>query len=298
MNNDPIVAGEAPTPTRRTRARSIRTRARSSRGAPALASRRPAVLRALHAEALKLAGTPGAWGGAALAVTLPVALELLNTRGMAAQLAADPDSYLYELLPDMGFMDAIFGVVGVVVIGAVSVAGEYTPTAQSLGSARRVSTALLVEPRRGVTMTAKVLVVLGATAVLAALACTLTFTVTARALGEWSPSFWPVPWGRVAGLSAWWALNALGAMALASLTRGALVPLAWGLTTSSLVSPGLLLSRVTDLAAYLPDSAAFGLTMTDYDAPMLSTGRTWAVLAAWGLVALVLVAVPWTRRDA
>lgn len=256
------------------------------------------LVRALRAEALKLAGLPGAWVGSTLAVALPVALELFNTRGMAARLAADPDSHLHELLPDMGFMDAIFGVVGIVVLGAVSVAGEYTATAQSLGSARQVSTTLLVEPRRGVTAAAKVLVVLGTTALLAALACTLTFTVTTSALGEWSPSFWPVPWGRVAGLYGWWAVNALVAMGLASLTRGALVPLAWCLTTTSLVSPGFLLSKVTDLAAYLPDSAAFGLTMTSYDASVLPAGRAWAALTAWGLAALALTVVPWVRRDA
>ncbi|SDM25597.1 hypothetical protein [Actinomyces ruminicola] len=259
---------------------------------------RPALLRALHAEALKLAALPGARLGAALTVAIPVGLELFNTRGMTAELAADPNSYLHELLPDMGVMDATYGVVGVVVLATVSMAGEYTANAQTLGSARQVSTTLLVEPRRTITVAAKVLLVLATAAVLAAVTCAATFTITTRALGEWSPTLWPAPWTRVAGIYTWWIVNALGAMALACLTRGALVPLAWCVTTTSLVSPSLLLSKATDLAAWLPDAAAFSVTLTDYQGPALSTGSAWTALAAWALAALTLITVVWTRKDA
>ncbi|MCL3777215.1 MULTISPECIES: ABC transporter permease [unclassified Actinomyces] len=259
---------------------------------------RPVLLRALHAEALKLAALPGAWVGAALTVVLPVALVLFNTRGMADELAADPGSYLHEMRPDMGVMDASFGVVGVVVLATVCLAAEHTPNTQTLGSARQVSTTLLVEPRRSATVAAKVLLVLATAAVLAALTCALTFTITTRALGEWSPTLWPVPWGRVAGLYAWWVVSALGAMGLACLTRGALVPLTWCVTTTVLVSPSLLLSRVTDLAAGLPDAAAYSLMLTDYSGRALPAGGAWAALAAWALAGLALTVVPWTRKDA
>lgn len=266
-------------------------------GSTARPATRAALLRALHAEACKLAALPGARLGAVLTVAIPVALELSNTRGMVAELTADPGSYLHELLPDMGFMDAVFGVVGVVVLATACMAGEYTANTQALGSARQVSTTVLVEPRRTVTVAAKVILVLATTAVLVAVTCALTFTVTTRALGEWSPSFWPLPWARLAGLYAWWAVNAMGAMALACLTRGALVPLTWCITTTSLVSPSLLLSKVTEQAGWLPDAAAFSLTLTDFNGPSLSTGGAWAALAAWTLAALTLTTVLWTRKD-
>ncbi|WP_167202688.1 ABC transporter [Actinomyces respiraculi] len=259
---------------------------------------RPALLRALHAEALKLAALPGAWVGAALTIALPTALVLLNTRGMADELAADPGSHLHELQPDMGVMEAIFGAVGIIVLATVCMAAEHTANTQTLGSARQVSTTLLVEPRRWVTVAAKVLLVLATTAALAALTCALTFTITTRALGGWSPTLWPVPWGRVSGLYAWWAVNALGAMGLASLTRGALVPLTWCVTTTALVSPSFLLSKATDLAAWLPDAAAHSLILTGYSGHALPAGKAWAALAAWALAGLALTLIPWTRKDA
>ena len=89
----------------------------------------------------------------------------------------------------------------------------------------------------------------------------------------------------------------MGAMALACLTRGALVPLTWCITTTSLVSPSLLLSKVTEQAGWLPDAAAFSLTLTDFNGPSLSTGGAWAALAAWTLAALTLTTVLWTRKD-
>ena len=180
------------------------------------------------------------------------------------------------------------------------VASEYTAGAQTVGSARQVSTTMLVQPRRGTVVAAKVVVVLGLTVVLTAVASALTFQVTQHALGAWSPSFSPVPWGRLAGLLTWWALTALGAMALAALTRGALVPLVWGITTSSLVSPSFLLSKVTDLAAYLPDAAAWNLFMKDTSllAAGPGTGAAALTCAAWAVLALVVTSVCWVRRDA
>ncbi len=259
---------------------------------------RPALLRALHAEALKLAALPGARLGAALTIAIPVLLELNNTRGMAAELAADPHSHLHRILPDMGLMGPFFGAVGVVVLATACMAGEYTANTQDLGSARQLTTTLLVEPRRTVTLTAKVILLLATTAVLAAIACALTFTIATHALGEWAPTLWPPPWGRVVGVYAWWLLNAIGAMALACLSRGALVPLTWCITTTSLVSPSLLLSKVTDLAAWMPDAAAYSLVSKDYIGPALSTGRAWTALAVWALAALTLTTVLWTRKDA
>lgn len=258
-----------------------------------------ALVRALRAEALKALGLRGVWLGSALAVVIPVGLEAMNTRGMVAELESGP-SHLNDMLPDMGFMDLIYGAVGIIVLATAVVASEYTAGAQTVGSARQVSTTMLVQPRRGTVVAAKVVVVLGLTVVLTAVASALTFQVTQHALGAWSPSFSPVPWGRLAGLLTWWALTALGAMALAALTRGALVPLVWGITTSSLVSPSFLLSKVTDLAAYLPDAAAWNLFMKDTSllAAGPGTGAAALTCAAWAVLALVVTSVCWVRRDA
>ena len=90
----------------------------------------------------------------------------------------------------------------------------------------------------------------------------------------------------------------MGVMALACLSRGALVPLTWCITTISLVSPSLLLSKVTDLAAWMPDAAVYSLISKDYIGPTLPAGEAWTALAAWTLAALTLTTVLWTRKDA
>ena len=117
------------------------------------AGRRGRWIRSLRAEALKAAGLPGAWLGAALALVIPALVEYLMDRDMQVRSAAgDPDAM--AVLPDVGIASVAMGVAGVVVLAASVVAGEYTRDPRN-GSSRQVTTTMLVQPRRGAAATAK-----------------------------------------------------------------------------------------------------------------------------------------------
>ena len=112
-----------------------------------------ALIRSLRAEALKAAGLPGAWLGAALALVIPALVEYLMDRDMQVRSAAgDPDAM--AVLPDVGIASVAMGVAGVAVLAASVVAGEYTRDPRN-GSSRQVTTTMLVQPRRGAAATAK-----------------------------------------------------------------------------------------------------------------------------------------------
>ena len=94
-----------------------------------------ALIRSLRAEALKAAGLPGAWLGAALALVIPALAEYLMDRNMQVRSAAgDPDAM--AVLPDVGIASVAMGVAGVAVLAASVVAGEYTRDPRN-GSSRQ-----------------------------------------------------------------------------------------------------------------------------------------------------------------
>ena len=162
---------------------------------------------------------------------------------------------------------------------------------------------MLVQPRRGASVAAKLLVVLGAATVLLATAWAVTYSLCRHLLGSNVP-FESVPWWMLTGILTWWVFSAMASMALAMATRSALVSMTVLVAMSTMLSPGVLLIKSTDAARFLPDTAAVRLianpTTLNYDrlVELLSIPMAAAVCAAWAGGCATVCCWVWMRRDA
>ena len=162
---------------------------------------------------------------------------------------------------------------------------------------------MLVQPRRGAAVAAKLLVVLGAATVLLATAWAVTYSLCRHLLGASVP-FESVPWWMLTGILTWWVFSAMASMALAMVTRSALVSMTVLVAMSTMLSPGVLLIRSTDAARFLPDTAAVRLianpTTLNYDrlVELLSIPMAAAVCTAWAGGCAAVCCWVWMRRDA
>ena len=241
----------------------------------------PALVRSLKAEVRKTVGLPGVWLGAALAVALPVLVEYYVNHNLADELAAGGPRASARL-GDVGVIGLYMGTTGIVVLAVSVVVSEYAsdPHTSGVSSApRQVATTMLVQPRRGAAAAAKLLVVLGAATVLLATAWAVTYSLCRHLLGPRMP-LGPVPWWMLTGILTWWVFSAMASMALAMVTRSALVSMTVLVAMSTMISPGVLLIKSTDAARFLPDTAAVRLiahpTTLNYDrlVELLSVRRT------------------------
>ena len=261
-----------------------------------------ALVRSLKAEALKTAGLPGVRVGATLALVLPALVEYYTDHDLPARLAAG-DPRALAGLDGVGVIGLYMGTTGIVVLAASVVVSEYASDPRTNGASRQVATTMLVQPRRGASVAAKLLVVLGAATVLLAVAWTATYSLCRHLLGSWAPLD-PVPWPLLTGILAWWGFSAMASMALAAATRSALVPMTVLVAMSTMISPGVLLIKSTDAARFLPDTAAVRLianpTTLNYDrlVELLSIPMAAAVCTAWASGCAAVCCWVWMRRDA
>lgn len=258
------------------------------------------LIRAVRAELLKALTLPMTWIAAALAVALPVVVEYSQVNGMVDLLEAGED-YSLSVLPDMGLQSLMYAVAGAIVLGTGIAASEYHANAQTVGFSRQLTTTLLTCPRRGIGMTAKLVVVLVLTFVLAVVAQAATLSVTKYFLGSWA-QLDPLPWGRLAALVMYWQLCALAGAALATATREALMPLVVLVTVTTVVAPSIFLTKLTDLVRFLPDAAASRLVLhstgVDLHADMLSAPQAVGACVAWAALCVAYCYAFWVRRDA
>ena len=147
------------------------------------------------------------------------------------------------------------------------------------------------------------IVVLGAATVLLATAWAVTYSLCRHLLGSSVP-FESVPWWMLTGILTWWVFSAMASMALAMVTRSALVSMTVLVAMSTMLSPGVLLIKSTDAARFLPDTAAVRLianpTTLNYDrlVELLSIPMAAAVCAAWAGGCAAVYCWVWMRRDA
>lgn len=276
-----------------------------TRGRGPFMSAATTLVRSLKAEVRKTMGLPGAWLGAALAIVLPLLIEYYTDHDLAARLAAGaPDAPAQ--LGDVGVIGLYVGTTGIVVLAVSVVVSEYASDPRTSGASsapRQVTTTMLVQPRRGASVAAKLLVVLGAATVLLAVAWTATYSLCRHLLGSSVP-FEPVPWWMLTGILTWWVFSAMASMALAMATRSALVSMTVLVAMSTMISPGVLLIKSTDAARFLPDTAAVRLiaspTTLNYDrlVELLSIPMAAAVCAAWAGGCAAVCCWVWMRRDA
>jgi ABC-2 type transport system permease protein len=250
------------------------------------------VVSPVRAELRKLLGLPTAWIGLVLGTLLIPAIVLLNASSTRRAIAAGT----LTDLSDLGLRDLAIGVVGPMVLGVVAVSSEYTSTGHDAPGARQLTTTFTAVPHRlrllAAKTTALVLVVVAQAAVTAA----ATLTLVQVLHGEHAPA--PEP-ARVAGAIIYWVLIGLLAYSITLVTRTGIVPLAILITNSTLVSVSYLLTRVTDLAAYLPDIVGVQMFVRGADFPVaLHPVTAGLVMAAWVAVGLTAGAFLFHRRDA
>ncbi|MDO4655443.1 hypothetical protein [Actinomyces sp.] len=232
-----------------------------------------ALVRSLKAEVRKTVGLPGVWLGAALAIFLPLLIEYYTDHDLAARLAAgDPDAP--ARLGDVGVIGLYVGTTGIVVLAVSVVVSEYASDPRTSGASsapRQVATTMLVLPRRGASMAAKLLVVLGAATVLLATAWAVTYSLCRHLLGVNVP-FESVPGWMLTGILTWWVFSAMASMALAMVTRSALV----SMTVLVAVAGGAAVATMMSVLQNVVDGQGFGFE---------EVAPVWALAVQIGFVA-------------
>ncbi|MBB2745878.1 UNVERIFIED_ORG: hypothetical protein FHR35_005741 [Microbispora rosea subsp. rosea] len=254
-------------------------------------------MRALAAEASKLASLPAVWIAAAAGVLVPGVVAAITassalgaiTRGAAANAATD-----------IGYQELAFGVAGAIILGVVGVSGEYVTESAESGGGRQITISLTVVPSRPRFLLAKMSAIAISGALLAITATVITMSVVRVVLGEHAPAWGADDVPRLAGVVCYWVYTALLASAITVLTRHGVIPLAVLTANTSVVSVTYLLTKITPLANYLPDMAGvrmFIRKLADSTAE-ISPLTGGLVMTAWVTVLLVIAVISFTRRDA
>ncbi|GAB3838611.1 hypothetical protein ACFPIJ_35930 [Dactylosporangium cerinum] len=242
------------------------------------------------AELRKLLGLPTAWIGLVLGTLLAPVIVLLNAPYVRGAIAdgtiADPS--------DLGLQDLGIGLIGPMVLGVVVISSEYTSTGPDAPRARQLTTTLTAMPGRLRLLAAKSVALVLVAAAQAAVTAAATLTLT-HVLHPHVPA--PAP-ARVAAAVLYWTLIALLSFAITLITRNGIVPLTFLIINSTVVSVSYLLTKVTDLAAYLPDIVGPQMFLTTADFPVRIAPLTAGlVMTAWIAALLAIGAVLFHRRD-
>lgn len=245
----------------------------------------------VSAELRKLLGLPTAWVGLVLGTLIAPVVVLLNApytrRAIAAGTLTDTS--------DLGLRDLGIGLIGPMVLGVIVVSSEYTSTGQDAPGARQLTATLAAVPDRLRLLVAKTTALVLVVAAQAAVTAAATLTLTQVLHGEHAPA--PAP-ARVAAAILYWTLTALLACAIALITRNGIVPLTLLIINSSVVSVSYLLTKVTDLASYLPDIVGAQMFIRSADFPVeIAPVTAGLVMTAWVVALLAVGAVLFQRRD-
>jgi len=250
------------------------------------------MVRLIRAELRKLLGLPTAWVGLVLGTLMAPVVVLLNApytrRAIAAGTLTDT--------PDLGLRDLGIGLIGPVILGVIVVSSEYTSTGEDAPGARQLTATLTAAPDRLRLLAAKTTALVLVVAAQAAITAAATLTLTKVLYAEHAPA--PAP-TRVVAAILYWVLTALLAYAIALITRNGIVPLTLLILNSTVVSVSYLLTKVTDLAAYLPDIAGAHMFIRSADFPVeIAPVTAGLVMTAWVVALLAVGAVLFHRRDA
>ncbi|MFG2050586.1 hypothetical protein ACGFIW_24505 [Micromonospora sp. NPDC048935] len=248
-------------------------------------------MNAVRAELRKLLGLPTAWVGLVLGTLVAPVVVLLNApytrRAIAAGTLTDTS--------DLGLRDLGIGLIGPMVLGVIVVSSEYTSTGRDAPGARQLTTTLTAVPNRLRLLLAKTTALVLVVAAQAAVTAAATLTLTRVLHGDHAPA--PAP-ARVAAAILYWTLTALLAYAITLITRNGIVPLTLLIINSTVVSVSYLLTKVTDLASYLPDIVGAQMFIRGGDFPVeVAPVTAGLVMTAWIVVLLVVGAVLFQRRD-
>ncbi|MDR7275461.1 hypothetical protein [Catenuloplanes atrovinosus] len=246
----------------------------------------------MTAELRKLLGLPTAWAGLIVGTLLAPLTVLINAPSMRRVIA---DGTIDDL-SDLGLRDLGIGLVGPMVLGVVVISSEFTPTGEHSPGVTQLHATLTAMPSRLRLLAAKtaalIVIVFGQAVVVTTAVLTLT-----RALhGDVMP---PTDWARVVSAVLYWVLLALLSYAITLIVRNGIVTLTLLIINSTFVSVSYLLTKVTDLAHYLPDIAGARMFIRGgaFEMPMspLTAGLT---MTAWVVALLAIGGWLFHRRDA
>jgi hypothetical protein len=246
----------------------------------------------VRAEFRKLLGLPTAWIGLVLGIALAPLVVVLNAaytrRAIAAGTLTD--------LSDLGLRELTVGLIGPMVLGVVVVSSEYTSTGPDAPRARQLTATLAAVPRRPRLLAGKAAALVLVVTAQAAVTTAVTLGLVRVLYGDHAPA---IDLARVAGAILYWALTALLAFAITLITRNGIVPLTLLIINSTVVSASYLLTKVTDLAAYLPDLVGTRMFLRGGDLPVtLAPLGAGLAMATWVVAVLAIGANLFHRRDA
>ncbi|WP_182897372.1 ABC transporter permease [Microbispora sp. H10830] len=254
-------------------------------------------MKALAAEASKLASSPAVWIATAAGVLVPGVIAAITASSALGAITRGTEA---NAAIDTGYQELAFGVAGAIILGVVGVSGEYVTESAEYGGGRQITTSLTVVPSRLRFLLAKMSAIAISSALLAITATVTTMGVVRVVLGEHAPAWGADDVPRLAGVVCYWMYTALLASAITVLTRHGVVPLAVLLANTSVVSVTYLLTKITPLANYLPDMAGIRMfirKLADSTAE-ISPLTGGLVMTAWVTVLLVIAVISFTRRDA
>lgn len=250
------------------------------------------MVRLVRAELGKLFGLPTAWAGLILGTVLAPVIALLNAPYTRRAIA---DGTLTGT-SDLGLNDLGIGLIGPMILGVVVLSSEYTSTGDDSPGARQLTATLTAMPGRGRLLAAKTTALVLVVAAQAVVTAGATLLLTQMLYAGHVPA--PAP-ARVAAAILYWVLTALLAYAITLITRTGIVPLTLLIINSTVVSVSYLLTKVTDLAAYLPDIVGAQMFIRDADFPVaIAPVTAGLVMTAWVVALLAAGAVLFHRRDA
>ncbi len=250
------------------------------------------MVRLFRAELGKLLGLPTAWAGLVLGTLLAPVIMLVNSSYTRRAIADGT----FPNAADLGLNDLGIGLIGPMILGVVVVSSEYTSTGEDAPGARQLTATLTAVPDRWRLLAAKTIALVLVVAAQAVVTAAATLTLTQVLYGASVPA--PAP-GRVAAAILYWVLTALLAYSITLITRNGIVPLTLLIINSTVVSVSYLLTKVTDLAAYLPDIAGAHMFIRGADFPVdIAPVTAGLVMTAWVVALLAIGAVLFHRRDA
>ncbi|MGW5259932.1 ABC transporter permease [Microbispora sp. NPDC004025] len=254
-------------------------------------------MKALAAEASKLASLPAVWIATAAGVLVPGVVAAITAS--SARGAIDRGVAVVAAI-DTGYQELAFGVVGVIVLGVAGVGSEYVTESAESGDGRQITTSLTAVPSRLRFLVAKMSAIAIGAAMLAIIAAGSTMGVVRVVLGEHAPAWGADDVPRLAGVVCYWTYTALLAAGITVLTRHGVVPLTVLVANTSVVSVTYLLTKITPLANYLPDMAGIRMFIRDLAGSTAEIGPLTGglVMTAWVTALLVIAAISFARRDA
>lgn len=247
------------------------------------------------AELHKLLTLRAVQGCAAAAIGCTGLLTWLNGRGVrAAHLSGDAAGSSPELI---GAGELLVVVAMLAAIGVLAAGQEYRAMPEDLGGGRQASTSALAGPDVSRSLASKLgaLAVFGS--VVAVIASVTALWVADVALVELALPLTQERWAEQGRGALYAVLTALLGAVLTVLLRNGLVPMIYLVANSLVISVGYLLTQVTPLAWYLPDTAGMALLRPPDEqfqpSPLVGASVMIAWIVAFGVAALVLQ----RRRD-